>query len=288
MREELELNRRHWDEATALHLRGNDYGLEDFKAGLCRLHRVEVEEVGDVRDRRLLHLQCHFGLDTLSWARRGARVTGVDFSEHAIASARELAQEVGLEKSSAFVCSDLYSLAERLDPMGGFDVVYTSYGVLNWLPELRPWGALIARYLKPGGFFYIVDAHPFARVFPLDEDMPKAGTFRPFFPYFHDPVGIRWPPGVDYANPAVQHQIGNHEWQHSLSDILGALAAAGLRIDALHEFPYCAWSVVAGCELVERFSSSHGYYALPASQPQLPLMFSLRASRPKNGDCRCP
>ena len=142
------------------------------------------------------------------------------------------------------------------------------------------WGALIARYLKPGGFFYIVEAHPFARTFPLDEDMPKAGVFRPFFPYFHDPAGIRWPPGVDYADPSVAHEIGAHEWQHSLSDILNALVGAGLRLDWLHEFPYCAWNVVAGCEIVERFSSSHAYYALPPSQVALPLMVSLRATRP--------
>jgi hypothetical protein len=152
--------------------------------------------------------------------------------------------------------------------------------VLNWLPELGPWGQIIAHYLKPGGFFYIVEAHPTSRMFPLDEDMAKAGTFRPIFPYFHDPAGIRWPPGVDYADLSAQHEIGAHEWQHSMADIVGSLLDAGLRLDWLHEFPYCAWNVVAGCEVVERFSSSHAYYALPASEPQLPLMFSLRASRP--------
>jgi SAM-dependent methyltransferase len=280
MREALELNRRHWDEATTLHTRNNSYGLEDFRAGQCRLHRVEVEEVGDVRGKTLLHLQCHFGLDTLSWARRGARVTGVDFSERAVAMAGQLARDVGLERQSRFVCSDLYTLRGALDAPGAFDIVFTSYGALNWLPQLGPWAAAIAHYLAPGGFFYIVEAHPFARTFPLDEDMPRAGSFRPFFPYFHDRDGIRWPPGVDYADPSAQHEVGAHEWQHSLADIVNALIGAGLRLDWLHEFPFCAWNVVAGCEVVERFSGSHAYYALPASQPQLPLMFSLRASRP--------
>lgn len=279
MREELELNRGHWDEATRLHTRGNVYGIDDFKAGLCRLHRVEVEEVGDVRGKRLLHLQCHFGLDTLSWARRGAHVTGLDFSPQAIAEARELAREVGLQHQSAFVCSDLYAAHGVLDATATFDIVYTSYGVLNWLPELKPWAELIARHLAPGGFFYIVEAHPTARMFPIDGDMPKAGSFRPLFSYFHDPAGIRWAPSPDYADASALHEVGTHEWQHSLGDIIGALIGAGLRIDWLHEFPYCAWEVVAGCEMVERFSSSHGYYALPPSQPQLPLMFSLRAER---------
>jgi SAM-dependent methyltransferase len=236
--------------------------------------------VGDVRGKRLLHLQCHFGIDTLSWARRGAHVTGVDFSEQAVASARQLARDVGLERQSHFVCSDLYALRSVLDAPAAFDVIFTSHGVLNWLPDLGPWGQLIAHYLKPGGFFYIVEAHPTARMFPLDEDMPKAGSFRPLFPYFHDPVGIRWPPGVDYADASAQHEVGAHEWQHSMSDIIGALLGAGLRLDWLHEFPFCAWNVVAGSQRVERFSSSHGYYALPSSQVQLPLMFSLRASRP--------
>jgi SAM-dependent methyltransferase len=277
MREELELNRRHWDEATRIHTRANVYGVEDFKAGQCRLHRVEVEEVGDVRDKRLLHLQCHFGIDTLSWARRGARVTGVDFSAEAIAFARELAGETGL--SAEFVCSDLYALPSALPAERSYDIVYASYGVLNWLPELSAWGRLIARYLRPGGFFYIVEAHPTARIFPMDEDMPKARSFRPFFPYFHDPAGIRWPPSSDYADEQAKHEIGAHEWQHSMSDILNALIGAGLTLEWLHEFPFCSWKVVAGCEPVERFSAAHEYFARPASEPALPLMFSLRARR---------
>jgi len=278
MRKELELNRGHWDEATRLHTRGNVYGIDDFKAGTCRLHRVEVEEVGDVHGKRLLHLQCHFGIDTLSWERRGAVVTGVDFAPEAIAFARQLAADTGLH--GEFLCSDLYVLPEALSAHGTFDIVYTSYGALNWLPNLLPWGEIIARYLRPGGFFYIVEAHPSAHMFPTDEDLPRAGSFRPWLSYFHDPAGIHWPASADYADPGASHSIGTHEWQHSMSDILNALRRAGLVIEWLHEFPFCAWKVVAGCELVEGFSSSHGYYGLPASQPQLPLMFSLRASLP--------
>lgn len=278
MREELELNRRHWDEATAIHTRGNVYGVEDFKAGLCRLHRLEVEEVGDVRGKRLLHLQCHFGLDTLSWARRGASVTGVDFSNDAIAYARNLAVETGL--SADFVCSNLYDVPSVLDAPGAFDVVFTSYGVLNWLPDLKPWGELITHYLKPGGFFYVVEAHPTARMFPIEEDLPKAGSFRPFFPYFHEAQGLRFPAGADYADAGARHTIDEHEWQHSLGDIVSSLTAQGLRVDFLREYPFCAWEVVAGCtEVVEKFSDSHCYLRRPG-EPQLPLMFSLKATKP--------
>ena len=158
MKDELELNRVHWDESTRVHLRGDLYGLETFKAGGCRLHRVELEEVGDVKGKRLLHLQCHFGLDTLSWARHGAIVTGVDFSTESIAAARRLAADTGIE--AEFVCCDLYELPEALLSFHSFDIVYTSYGVLCWLPDLAPWAALIAHYLKPGGLFYIAEAHP--------------------------------------------------------------------------------------------------------------------------------
>lgn len=277
MRAELELNRRHWDEATRLHTRGNVYGTDDFRAGKCQLRRVELEEVGDVAQQRLLHLQCHFGLETLSWARRGAHVTGVDFSPEAIAYARGLSEETHVP--AEFVCSNLYELQSGLDAAGAFDIVFTSHGVLCWLPELEPWGKLIAHYLKPGGFFYILEAHPTARMFPLDEDMPKAGTFKPFFPYFHDPAGIRWPAGADYADPRVRQTVDEHGWQHSLGDIVNALAKAGLRVDFLHEFPYCSWPVVAGAELVEQPGEAHRYFAR-RDNPQLPLMFSLKATKP--------
>ena len=281
MRPELENNLAFWEESTAMHGRGNVYGIEDFKAGKCRLHRVEVEEVGDVRARSLLHLQCHFGIDTLSWARRGAQVTGVDFSPKAIELAQRLSRETGV--AGRFLCSDLYELPNVLREPGGFDIVFTSYGVLNWLPDLDGWAKIVAHYLRPGGFFYIVEAHPTATIFPLDEDMPRVGSFRPFVSYFYDPAGIAWPPEKDYADPSAMHSVGAHEWHHPLGNIVNALLRQGLRLEWLHEFPFCAWNVVAGCEVVERFSDAHAYYGRPASEPSLPLMFSLRARKPPSG-----
>jgi hypothetical protein len=118
-------------------------------------------------------------------------------------------------------------------------------------------------------------------MFPTEEDLPRVGSFRPWVSYFHEAGGIRWPGGADYADPNARHSVDEHTWQHSLGDIVNALIAAGLRVEWLREFPFCAWQVVAGCEVVERFSSSHAYYGRPASEPQIPLMFSLRASKPK-------
>jgi len=273
-----DLNRAHWDNATDIHARDNVYGIENFKAGECRLHRVELEELGDVRRKSLLHLQCHFGLDTLSWARRGATVTGIDFSSKGIALATKLAREHGID--ARFIASDLYKLPEKLSEQ--FDIVFTSYGVLCWLADIRKWGEIVARYLKPGGTFYIIEAHPFARVFPMDEDIKDGSKeLRPYFSYFHDPAGIYWPPGLDYAADSVMQAVGEHCWQHSMSDITNALIGAGLRIEFIHEFPFCPWKVTAFCEVVERFSPSHAYYGLPKRFPPMPLSFSIKAHRPE-------
>ena len=225
MQEELELNRDHWDEATRIHTAGNVYGINEFKAGLCRLHPVEVGEVGDVRGKSLLHLQCHFGLDTLSWARRGAKVTGVDFSPAGIEVARRISNETHVP--GEFVCSNLYDLPDNLRAPASFDIVYTSYGVINWLPDLSRWGQIIAHYLKPGGMFYIVEAHPTSRMFPMDQDMKKVASFSPWISYFHDPAGIRWPGEADYANPNMTHTVDAHEWQHTMADIVNSLICAG-------------------------------------------------------------
>src|SRR5437667_7511054 len=141
VRDSIAANRRHWDEVVAIHARSAFYDLDGFKRGACALSDIELSEIGDVAGRTLLHLQCHFGMGSLSWARLGARVTAVDFSEQAIALARSLGEELGI--SAEFMCGNIYDLPRLLDRK--FDVVFTSYGVLCWLPDLSDWGALIAR-----------------------------------------------------------------------------------------------------------------------------------------------
>src|SRR5262245_37549549 len=273
----LAANQALWDIWTPYHVTSPFYNVAGFKAGRDSLDPITLAGPGDVRGKALLHLQCHFGLDTLSWARRGATVTGVDFSPNAIEAARQLGQETGV--SGRFICCNLYDLRSHLDAQAAFDIVYTSYGVICWLPDLVEWGRIIAHYLKPGGFFYIVEAHPVARMFPMQQDTPKVPAFEPWMSYFHDPAGVRWPAEPDYANSGAVHQIGAHEWHHSMSDIVNSLVRGGLRIESLHEYPFCAWPVIAGCEVVERFSASHAYYGLPKSRPQIPLMFSFRARK---------
>jgi SAM-dependent methyltransferase len=265
MDERLRANRAHWDELVALHQRTpQTYDLEGFRAGRSTLKAIELEEVGDVRGKRLLHLQCHFGLDTLSWARRGAHVVGADFSPRAIATARALSAELGV--AAEFVCADLADLPRHLE--GAFDVVFTSYGVLCWLPDLVRWGEVIAHFLAPGGFFYIVEQHPLGAVFEGRGDgVAASGSYFERGPFEEKGEG-------SYADPTARFEHDTrYQWHHPLSDVVGALAGAGLRVEFVHEFPFCMFrwlpSMVRGAD---------GWYRVPGREG-LRFLFSLKASR---------
>jgi SAM-dependent methyltransferase len=269
-----EANRRRWDELAPLHFRSAFYDVDGFKAGKSTLHSLEVDEVGDVAGKTLLHLQCHFGLDTLSWARRGARVVGVDASASAVELAQTLAGEVGLP--AAFLCArvqDLSSVPE-LTP-ASFDVVFTSYGVTCWLPDLRPWARTIIRFLRPGGVFYIVEIHPFTDVFA---DAAAETTLRPTYPYFAGTEPVSEEVRGSYAdrNAVVANRTSNC-WSHPLGEVVTVLAEAGLRIEFLREHACCVY---------QRFPwmtrDADGWWRLPEPQrSQVPLLFSLRARLPE-------
>ncbi|MBN1430262.1 MAG: methyltransferase domain-containing protein [Anaerolineae bacterium] len=261
-------NRNLWNEWAAIHEQSPFYDVEGFKAGRVSLHRLEREEVGDVSGKSLLHLQCHFGLDTLSWARLGATVTGIDFSDKAIEIARRLSDE--LQIPATFVLSDVYRLPDVLS--GQFDIVFTSYGVLCWLPDIPRWAQVVARYLKPGGIFYIVEFHPFAYVF---DDEAKTPDLSVRYPYFGKSEPLTFTDGSSYADPSVTiSQPVHYEWDHRLGEIVTALIDAGLRIEFLHEFPY---SVFAHMPFMQ--CGEDGYYHLSKGEGMIPLMYSLRAKR---------
>ncbi|MDQ1591198.1 MAG: hypothetical protein QOG71_1825 [Pyrinomonadaceae bacterium] len=264
MDEYLENNRSLWNGWTRLHKRSRFYDVEGFKAGKSSLEPLELEEVGDVEGKSLLHLQCHFGMDTLSWARRGARVAGADFSEEAITFARALSTDVHVP--AEFVCSNVYDLPAALAG-GRFDIVYTSYGVLSWLPELDPWAAVVAHFLKPGGFFYIAEYHPFVSM--LGDD---GRTFE--YPYFHTPEPVKLHSTGSYAEPnAPGFSHTEYNWSHSLADVVNAVIRAGLRLEFLREFPYRPSTVLNA----EKFEP--GLVAPNGWQVELPHVFSLRATR---------
>jgi SAM-dependent methyltransferase len=246
------------------HVRSEVYDVDGFKRGRSSLCAVELDEVGDVRGKSLLHVQCHFGLDTLSWARLGAKATGADFSDKAIATAKALASE--LDIPAEFVCSDVYSLPEVLDAQ--FDVVYTSAGVLCWLPDLAKWGKTVAHFVAPGGFFYIREFHPTADMFDYEKPAP---TIR--WPYFHTPEPMLEIDRGSYGGAAGTGVV-KYEWFHSLSDVINALIGAGLRIEFVHEFPFTTYKSHAW--LTQGDDGLWRYEAVPNS---IPLMFSIRATR---------
>ncbi|MCB0060786.1 MAG: class I SAM-dependent methyltransferase, partial [Caldilineaceae bacterium] len=209
----LQANQQLWNAWTPLHEQSPRYKLAEFRAGASTLRPVERAELTNVAGKSLLHLQCHFGLDTLSWARAGAIVTGVDLSDRSIDLARSLSAEVNIP--ATFVCADLLDLPNALT--GQFDIVFTSYGVLNWLQDLKAWATIIAHFLKPGGIFYMVEFHPFSRVFASDSPELKVTN-----PYFFAEEPFRFANQGSYAaeGDTVFH---GYNWNHSLSEIFNAL-----------------------------------------------------------------
>lgn len=261
-------NRDLWDEWTIMHEGSQHYDLEGFLGGKQTLDPIEIQEIGDVRGLRLLHLQCHFGLDTLSWARLGAEVTGIDFSERAIQLAQKISNQIGVD--AEFIQTDLYELPKVLDKE--FDIVFTSEGVLVWLPDLKRWGEIISKFLKTGGRFYIRDGHPFIKVFDDEIQTPE---LKIRYPYFTPSKPFHFRDSETYTDS--DHKIEPmdwYEWNHSMSEIINSLIAAGLKIEFLHEFPYI--SDKTHPFLVQR---EDGNWSLPQEMGELPLVFSLMATK---------
>ncbi len=258
MNEYHELNRRNWNKRTDPHYHHGSYKTEEVLAGGTSLHSLELEEMGDVAGKRLLHLQCHFGLDTLSWARLGADVTGIDISDRSIELASELAGRAGL--NARFIRSDLLDLPDVLDDE--FDIVFTSYGVLWWISDIKRWAKIVARYVKPGGFFYIAETHPAGNMLDADKNIAE--------PYFHQPEPEYYREG-DYAVKNLD--VEEYGWRWTVGDIITALIEAGLTIEFLHEFPFCVYD--AHPTMVK----DGDWWYFPDRKDDVPLTFSLKARR---------
>ncbi|EDP66315.1 hypothetical protein BAL199_25249 [alpha proteobacterium BAL199] len=274
----FDANRMHWDELVGIHLgtTGSDgYNVAALKRGTRTLHAVEEAEIGSVDGLDVLHLQCHFGVDSLILAQRGARVIGLDYSPAAIAAARGLAAETGLD--ARFVEGNVYDAPRLID--GRFDLVFVTWGTICWLPDLPAWAGVVAHFLKPGGRFYFCDAHPAARVF--DDSATAAalplGTLRVHYPYFHRAEPTANTASVDYADPTAEiRNQRTYEWEHSVSDIVNAVIGAGLQLDWLHEHDEIAWNL-----LPILVPGGQGQYRWPDGfMPKLPLSLSLSARKP--------
>ncbi len=264
MDKRLQVNRTNWNERTPVHAASGFYNVEGFKAGRITLKDLERREVGDVTGKTLLHLQCHFGMDTMSWARLGAKPTGVDFSEEAIALARSLNKELGL--GTRFINSNVYDLSDVLDEQ--FDIVFTSYGVLCWLPDLDDWAAVVHRFLKPGGSFYIAEIHPFMTTVEQSE----SGDLRPVHGYFDQELFFEGNERSYAGTDLIESP--NYEWQHSLGEIVTALIESGLSIEFLHEFPFNCYQAFPAMEKCE-----DGWWRFPEKPDSFPQLFSIRATK---------
>lgn len=273
----IRANKFTWGHWARIHAReSSDYGIARVKRGDLRGRTVLPDDLGPVRGKSLLHLQCHIGTDSLWWAAKGAAVTGVDLTPEAVEEARSLSAASGIR--ARFIESNVYDLPKVLR-RERFDLVFTSFGTICWLPDLRGWARVIAHFLKPGGRFYIADTHPVVGMLEFDGPGGAPRLARGYF----DRKAVSYVTGTGtYADPKATHPKGrNYEWQHTMDEIVTSLTAAGLSIEALREFPCTFFEITqwSGKNLMRM--DRRGFWHLRKNPDALPLMFSVTARKPR-------
>lgn len=226
----IEINRQSWNTKTEVHLQSEFYDLEGFMNGKTSLNEIELNLLGNINGKTILHLQCHFGQDTISLSRLGATVTGVDLSDKAIETAKQIAAKTG--SNATFICCDIYDLPNHLDQP--FDIVFTSYGTIGWLPDLDKWAKIVSRFLKPNGQFVFVEFHPVVWMF--DDNFDKIG-----YRYFNSGAIIETESGTyaDKNAPITQEYV---MWNHGLSEVINSLLNNGLQLQQLNEYDYSPYN----------------------------------------------
>ncbi|CAH0184566.1 bifunctional 2-polyprenyl-6-hydroxyphenol methylase/3-demethylubiquinol 3-O-methyltransferase UbiG [Microbacterium sp. Bi128] len=272
--EYIDANRANWNERATLHAArdGSGYGVQryvDDREALSDVVRFDLPLLGDIAGTRAVHLQCHIGTDTLSLARLGARVTGLDFSENAVAEAGRLVAETG--DAVDFIQSDV-SRATDVLPAGEFDLVYTGIGALCWLPSITEWAGVVAELLAPGGTLHVREGHPI--LWSMNETMPGLTLA---FPYFEQPAPLEWDDDSTYVEVSAPLQsTRTYEWNRGLGEIVTALLDRGLRLDALIEHDSVPWEALPGRMTLR----PDGEYALTEQPSVMPLSYTIRASKP--------
>ncbi len=261
--EYFDANRELWNQRTTVHRDSDFYNLAGFKTGDTVLTSIELNELGDVRGKSLLHLQCHFGMDSLDWARRGAKVTGVDLSDAAIAEATKLNEELGLD--AHFVCCNVLDTSQYVP--GQFDIVFTSYGTIGWLPDLKPWATMIAEKLKPGGTFYIAEFHPVVWIF--DDEFTHIA-----YSYENREVIVTESQGT-YTDRNADIKAKEYSWNHSISEVLNALVGAGLKLEFFNEHMYSPYPCFRNVVEFEK-----GKWHIKGLEGKIPMVYSLKATKP--------
>jgi len=259
----FEINRKTWNTKVDIHAKSEMYDLEAFKNGKSSLMAYELAAIKNVEGKSLLHLQCHFGQDTLSWSRLGASCVGVDLSDEGIKLAKKLNNEMELEAD--FVCCNVLDTSKYINET--FDIVFTSYGVIGWLPDLKPWGKMIAERLESGGVFYMVEFHPIVWMFDYLQEKPNMK-----YNYMHEDVIYGEYEGT-YADKGSKMTSKEYWWNHGLSEVVNALIEAGLHIEYLNEYDESPYNILP--DLVKTSTDMY------ATKDQLyPLIFEIKATKP--------
>jgi SAM-dependent methyltransferase len=267
------VNRANWDERVGVHLGPGGYDLTNLRAGHGRFNPIEEAELPPVAGKRIAHLQCHFGADSLRLAQRGAsEVVGLDFSAPATEAAQMLSTELNLAERVRFVQADLYDALTAIPHPHGFDMVFVSWGALPWLPNIKGWAEIVAALLRPGGLLYLAEGHPVSFVFDDAVTLPdgRPGFFAPYF----DRQPVIYTDPTDYANPNMRlENATTYTWMHPLGELVSSLIDAGLTLERLREYDAIPWPMfkllVKGPDELYRWPD----------KPWLPLAFSLVAAK---------
>jgi 2-polyprenyl-3-methyl-5-hydroxy-6-metoxy-1,4-benzoquinol methylase len=257
----FEANKKLWNKRVEIHYNSEFYSKENFLKSKISLNSIELEDLGDVNGKNILHLQCHFGQDTLSLANLGADVTGVDFSDEAIDKAKQLSDESNIKAN--FICSNIYDLKDKLEDK--FDVVFTSYGTIGWLPDIKKWAEIVSHYLRPGGKFLIVEFHPYIWMFDDNIENLK-------HPYFHTNKPIAEISEGTYTDSNADIKMIEYGWNHTLSDVTNSLISNGLTVKSFNEFNYSPYNCFPN--MIE---SEKNKYVFEKFGNILPLIYSISA-----------
>lgn len=258
--EYLKVNKQSWNSRTGAHLASDFYNVSGFLSGKSSLNSIEVALLGDVSGKKILHLQCHFGQDTISLARMGAHVTGIDLSDKAIEAARELAKKAGV--SASFISCDVYDLPDLL--AGEFDLVFTSYGVIGWLPDLKKWAEIISHFLKPEGIFVFVEFHPVVWMF--DNNFEQVA-----YNYFKDEPIIEKESGT-YADRQADIELTTITWNHSIGEVLSSLFENNIYLTAFQEYDYSPYNCFRNT-----IESTPGKFRIAHLKNHIPMVYALKA-----------
>jgi SAM-dependent methyltransferase len=258
----FEVNKATWNNKVGVHAESEMYKMDAFKSGETSLMSYELKALGDVYGKSLLHLQCHFGQDTLSWSRMGAKAVGVDLSDEGVKLAKQLNDD--LNRDAKFVCCNVLDTSKHVSET--FDIVYTSYGVIGWLPDLKPWAKMISERLKVGGTFYMVEFHPILWMFDYVD-----GASKMKYHYNRKEVIYDEYEGT-YANKASKIVSKEYAWNHGLSEVVNALIEAGLQIEYLNEYDESPYDVFP-----DLIKSDNGMYNI--KDQLFPMIFEIKATK---------